>query len=133
MPKVCLGRLETIEEGYWRSERVKERARQISEDSVPVRADKRRDAKERMRQVWGWKEITRDRRPFVGKWKGPGEVGRITHLERRAVRKREGDRRQRLAREEGGKRREAGKLDEETSAARVGDEWRGQEESRHSS
>ena len=69
----------------------------------------------------------------MGKCKGAGEVGRTTYLERRAVRKSEGNRRQRLVREEGGKRREVGKLNEETSAARVSDEWRGRKESRYSS
>ena len=53
----------------------------------------------------------------MGKCKGAGEVGRTTYLERRAVRKSEGNRRQRLVREEGGKRREVGQLNEETSAA----------------
>ncbi len=68
----------------------------------------------------------------MGKCKGAGEVERTTYLERRAVRKSEGNIRQRLAREEGGKHREVGKLDEETSAARVSDEGSGREESRYS-
>jgi hypothetical protein len=60
----------------------------------------------------------------VGKGKEAGDVRRTTDLERRAVRKSEGDRRQRLARKEGGKRKEVRELDEETSAARVSYEWR---------
>ena len=60
----------------------------------------------------------------MGKGQKASEVGRTPNLERRAVRKSEGDRRQRLAREEGGKRREVRKLDEKTSAARVSYEWR---------
>jgi hypothetical protein len=47
----------------------------------------------------------------VGKGKEAGDVGRTTDLKRRAVRKSEGDRRQRLARKEWSKRREVRKLD----------------------
>ncbi len=61
----------------------------------------------------------------MGKGQKASEVGRTPpNLERRAIGKSEGDRRQRLAREEGGKRREVRKLNEETSAARVSYEWR---------
>jgi hypothetical protein len=47
----------------------------------------------------------------VGKGKEAGDVGRTADLERRAVRKSEGDRRQRLARKEWSKRREVRELD----------------------
>ena len=46
----------------------------------------------------------------MGKGKEAGDVGRTTDLERRAVRKVEGDRRQRLARKEWDKRREVREL-----------------------
>ncbi len=69
----------------------------------------------------------------MGKGKEAGDVRRTTDLERRAVRKSEGDRRQRLARKEWGKRWKVRQLDEETSAAGVSDKWGGWEESRHSS
>jgi hypothetical protein len=65
----------------------------------------------------------------VRKGKEAGDVRRTTDLKRRAVRKSEGDRRQRLAREEWGKRWEVRQLDEETSAAGVSDKGGGWEES----
>ena len=68
----------------------------------------------------------------MGKGKEAGDVRRTTDLERRVVRKSEGDRRQRLARKEWGKRWEVRQLDEETGAAGVSDKWVGWEESRHS-
>ncbi len=51
VPQISFSSLATSKKGQDGSGRVEKGARQVGEDSVPVRADERRDAEERVGQV----------------------------------------------------------------------------------
>ena len=58
VPQVRVLGLASSEEGQSRSRRVKKGARQVSEDSVPGRADEGGDTEERVGQVRSGKKVT---------------------------------------------------------------------------
>ncbi len=96
--------------------RVEERAGGVSKEGMPVRANERRDTKQRMRQGRGREKVAINKGELVRERQSAREMRGAAHREGRPVGESEGDSGPRFRCEERGESREVGELDEHARA-----------------